>query len=100
MTGLATSKRWEVLTPHEDLERQFETELGVPALAARVMAARGIQSIEEAKFFLHPSLERDWADPQLIPGLMAAADRLEQAILRAETIAVFGDFDVDGMTST
>ena len=64
------------------------------------MAARGIQSIEEAKFFLHPSLERDWADPQLIPGLMAAADRLEQAILRAETIAVFGDFDVDGMTST
>ena len=100
MTGLATSKRWEVLTPHEDLERQFETELGVPALAARVMAARGIQSIEEAKFFLHPSLERDWADPQLIPGLMAAADRLEQAILRAETMAVFGDFDVDGMTST
>ena len=100
MTGLATSKRWEVLTSHEDLEHQFEVELGVPALAARVMAARGIQSIEEAKFFLHPSLERDWADPQLIPGLMAAADRLEQAILRAETIAVFGDFDVDGMTST
>ena len=69
MTGLATSKRWEVLTPHEDLERQFETELGVPALAARVMAARGIQSIEEAKFFLHPSLERDWADPHSFPVL-------------------------------
>lgn len=47
-----------------------------------------------------PSLDRDWADPLIIPGMSVVADRVERAIRNHEHIAVFGDFDVDGITST
>ncbi len=70
------------------------------AVVARVLAARGFGDVGAARAFLEPSLERDWADPLAIPGLGDAAGRVEAAIRSHETIAVFGDFDVDGMTST
>ena len=69
-------------------------------MVARVLVARGLSAIDDARSFLSPSLERDWCDPLLIPGMDEAADRLELAIARGETIAVFGDFDVDGMSAT
>lgn len=72
----------------------------VPAIVARTLAARGIATVEEARRFLTPSLERDWADPLLIPGMGEAADRVERALDAGESIAVFGDFDVDGMSAT
>lgn len=64
------------------------------------MAARGITTPEEGELFLTPSLERDWARPEDIPGLVGVVDRIEAAICAGETIAIFGDFDVDGITST
>lgn len=64
------------------------------------MVAHGITSIEEGQLFLTPSLDRDWADPLVIPGMAVVADRVERAIRNHERIAVFGDFDVDGITST
>ena len=64
------------------------------------MVAHGITSIEEGQLFLTPSLDRDWVDPLVIPGMAVVADRVERAIRSHECIAVFGDFDVDGITST
>jgi single-stranded-DNA-specific exonuclease len=64
------------------------------------MVARGIETPEAAHEFLSPSLERDWHDPLVIPGLSDVADRVEAALDAHETIAIFGDFDVDGMSST
>ena len=72
----------------------------VPAIVARTLAARGIATVEEARRFLTPSLERDWADPLLIPGMGEAADRVERALDAGESIAVFGAFDVAGMSAT
>lgn len=100
MAGLADSLRWSVLDADEDAERSLAGELGVSRLTARVLVARGLTSAEEARAFLTPSLARDWADPLCIPGMGEAADRLEIALDRHETIAVFGDFDVDGMSAT
>lgn len=100
MAGLATSDRWNVLTASEQAELALVAELGVTPLVAQVMAARGITSLAEADKFLHPSLKRDWEDPLKIPGMDAAATRVCQAINAGEKIAVFGDFDVDGMSST
>lgn len=100
MSALAHSRRWTVLPPNERDEKRLAAELGIPAIVARVLAARGLTDTEEARAFLSPSLERDWADPLCIPGMAEAADRVEQALSRHETIAVLGDFDVDGMTST
>ena len=100
MAGLASSQRWEVLPQDVRVERMLMRELGIGVLAARVLAARGVTSVEEARLFLTPSLERDWVDPFEIPGMAEAAERVYEAIVLGERIAVFGDFDVDGITST
>lgn len=99
MGGLAQSRRWTVLPPDERSERALASELGIAPLLARVLVARGHADPDDARAFLEPSLDASWEDPLLIPGMEDAADRLERALDAGETIAVFGDFDVDGMTS-
>ncbi|MDR2716068.1 MAG: single-stranded-DNA-specific exonuclease RecJ, partial [Coriobacteriaceae bacterium] len=47
-----------------------------------------------------PSLERDWLDPYLIPGLAGVADALQEAVKAGRHIVVFGDFDLDGVSAT
>ncbi len=100
MGGLIGSKRWDVLPSDDEAERRLVEALAISPLVARVLVARGHARIEDARDFLSPSLERDWHDPMLIPGMREAADRLERALVEGETIAVYGDFDVDGMSAT
>lgn len=100
MAGLLDSRRWEVLPGDVQAERTLASQLGVSSLVARVLVARGKCDVDEAARFLSPSLERDWADPLDIPGMGEAADRVERALRDGERIAVFGDFDVDGMSAT
>ena len=100
MAGLAQSRRWTVLTSDERVERELSERLGVPPLVARVLSARGHVDPAEATAFLEASLDESWEDPLVIPGMSEVADRLDRALDSSETIAVFGDFDVDGMTST
>ena len=100
MASLKTSHRWVVAPENKQLAQELSDALNVPPLVARIMVARGIDSVEAGQLFLTPSLERDWADPRLIPGMEQVADRVERAVRAGESIAVFGDFDVDGITST
>lgn len=100
MSGLFESERWQVLSRDVAAEHRIREATGISPLAARVMAARGIATAEEAQSFLSPSLDRDWHDPRELPGLCDAADRVERALNNHEVIAIFGDFDVDGMSST
>lgn len=67
-------------------------------LVSRVLAARGIAS-SDAATFLDPRLTQ-LHDPSLIPHLDAAAERILTALRRAEPIAIYGDYDVDGITAT
>ena len=100
MAGLQASGRWHVLGGNLAAERAICEATGVTPLAARIMVARGVTDTAAARAFLTPSLDRDWLDPLELPGLPAAADRVERAVRAHEVIAVFGDFDVDGMSST
>ena len=100
MSSLKTTHRWAVAQQNPELEKELSAGLGIPGLVARIMVAHGIDSIKEGQLFLTPSLDRDWADPLIIPGMSVVADRVERAIRNHEHIAVFGDFDVDGITST
>ena len=100
MSSLKTTHRWAVAQQNPELEKELSAGLGIPGLVARIMVAHGIGSIKEGQLFLTPSLDRDWADPLIIPGMSVVADRVERAIRNHEHIAVFGDFDVDGITST
>lgn len=72
---------------------------GLPELLAGILAGRGI-AIEDAPQFLAPTLRDQLPDPFHLKDMDKAVDRIVRAIERKETVAVFGDYDVDGATST
>ncbi|HEY0292851.1 MAG TPA: DHH family phosphoesterase, partial [Hansschlegelia sp.] len=71
---------------------------GLSDLLARVLAGRGVASAD-VPAFLDPSIRALMPDPSTITDMDAAAARLADAVERGETVAVFGDYDVDGATS-
>jgi len=70
----------------------------VPELLARILAGRGVE-VEEVKAFLDPTVRTLMPDPSVLAGMAAAAARLADAVQRDETVAIFGDYDVDGATA-
>jgi single-stranded-DNA-specific exonuclease len=71
---------------------------GVPDVLARVLAGRGV-GVHEVAGFLAPKLRDLMPDPHRLRDMQAAAERLADAIMRKETVAIFGDYDVDGACS-
>jgi single-stranded-DNA-specific exonuclease len=71
---------------------------GVPEIVGRLLAARGV-GIEEATHFLEPTLRALLPDPSLMADMDVAAERIARAAIQGETVAVFGDYDVDGACS-
>jgi single-stranded-DNA-specific exonuclease len=69
--------------------------LALPDLLGRILAARGI-GLDHAEEFLAPTLRALLPDPSVLHGMDAAADRLAHAVRAGQTVAVFGDYDVDG----
>ncbi len=69
--------------------------LDLPEIVGRLLALRGVDA-ERAADFLQPTLRALMPDPSLLAGMDAAAARLADAVRRGETVAVFGDYDVDG----
>jgi len=87
------------LAPHEELlVSELARELGCPLAMAGMLARRGIEHPGEATDFLSPKLKR-LTDPFLLPDMRAAVDRTLAAIDRGERIVLYGDYDVDGVTS-
>jgi len=74
-------------------------ELGIHPLAARVLASRGLADVGAAERFLAPRLE-DLPDPFSMRGMEPAVARIARAVGAGERIACYGDYDVDGVTST
>jgi single-stranded-DNA-specific exonuclease len=70
----------------------------VPELLARILAGRGV-AVEEVASFLDPTVRASMPDPDTLADMRMAATRLADAVMRAETIAIFGDYDVDGAAS-
>ncbi len=100
MSGIRDSKMWSILPSNSKVEKQLAEKCNIPYICARVLASRGMTDPDQVNQFLHSTLDDVWQDPKLIPGMKEVADRVEQAIKNGETIAVFGDFDVDGISST
>jgi len=71
---------------------------GVSELLARVLSGRGVEA-DQVDSFLDPTVRRLMPDPDVLTDMPKAADRLATAVIRRETIAIFGDYDVDGATS-
>jgi len=79
--------------------QQLTAELGVSPVAARLLCIRGLGNLDEARRFLSPSLD-DLHDPFALTDMRPAVERILAAIERRERIAIHGDYDVDGVTST
>src|SRR5437870_12491353 len=78
---------------------RLASALGVPAALGRVLWARGYRAQAEAERFLEPRFEH-LPNPFELKGIEAAVSRLQRALLQGEPICVYGDYDVDGVTST
>src|SRR6185312_10602290 len=70
----------------------------LPELLARIVAGRNIE-IDAVGAFLDPTVKRSMPDPDVLTAMPQAATRIADAVQRGETVAIFGDYDVDGATS-
>ena len=71
---------------------------GIPELLARVLAGRNVEA-DAVDSFLDPSIRRLMPDPHTLTDMEAAAARISDAIINEESVAIFGDYDVDGATA-
>ena len=94
-----TGKRWIGREADERQSLALAQRLSVPELVGRVLAARGV-GLEDADVFLRPTLKALLPDPSRLKGMDAAAERLARAIMDGHLIGIFGDYDVDGATSS
>lgn len=72
---------------------------GVPDIVARVLAGRGVQAADAARF-LDPTIRDLLPDPASLTDMEQAASRIADAVTRKEKVAIFGDYDVDGAASS
>lgn len=92
-------KRWRI-RPHDTaVVTRLEREAKVSAIVARLLAARGVQDPATARTFLAGTLQ-DLREPDGIPGLPAAAERILAAARSGERVVIYGDYDADGMCAT
>ena len=70
----------------------------LPELLARILAGRNVE-VDGVEAFLDPTIKRAMPDPNVLTAMPEAAERIADAVVRGERIAIFGDYDVDGATS-
>jgi single-stranded-DNA-specific exonuclease len=94
-----TGRAWLLTGGDERLAASISQRLGLPELLGRVLASRSID-IDAVESFLNPTLRDSLPDPFHLKDMDKAADRLSLAVTSGETIGIFGDYDVDGATSS
>ncbi|HWK45666.1 MAG TPA: single-stranded-DNA-specific exonuclease RecJ [Stellaceae bacterium] len=94
-----TGKRWRERQGDARIGLAIAQRLGLPEVVGRVLAGRGIEP-DAVERHLAPTLRDFLPDPSSLADMDVAAERLARAIQTGETIGVFGDYDVDGATSS
>jgi single-stranded-DNA-specific exonuclease len=98
VTNSLSGRRWTWRTGEERVAAGIAQRLMVPEIVSRLLAGRGI-GIDAAADFLEPTLRVLLPDPSTLTDMDVAADRLADAVRANETVAVYGDYDVDGACS-
>ena len=91
-------RKWHIAPEKPEAQERLRAA-GYPYLVSAVLAARGVESPEQAAVFLERE-DKLTLSPFLMKDMDKAAERVQQALARREKIAVFGDYDVDGITAT
>lgn len=95
-----SQNKWQILPqPAEKTVRQLTTKLNIDSLTATVVAQKGYTTPEAAFQYLQPNINQ-LHDPMLLHDMDKAFERLTEAAFGGEKIVVYGDYDLDGMTST
>ena len=92
------NKKWEFYENDEIAVKKIQDEFGLSRLLATIIANKGLQTKQEIEVFLNPT-RKDFHDPYLMPDMKIAVDRIIQAIENQEKVIIYGDYDVDGITS-
>lgn len=99
ITKSAMGYRWKLRDVDERTALAISQRTGASDVLARVVAGRGVDA-ESAEDFLNPTLRNLLPDPFHLKDMDKAANRLADAIGKRETVGIFGDYDVDGATSS
>jgi single-stranded-DNA-specific exonuclease len=98
VTRSLSGRRWIWQVGEDRLGLGIAQRAGVPEVVGRLLAARGID-LDAARHFLEPTVRALLPDPSTLADMDIAAERLADAVIRGETVGVFGDYDVDGACS-
>ncbi|MDD5253429.1 MAG: DHH family phosphoesterase, partial [Candidatus Omnitrophica bacterium] len=96
---MSSHKVLSLATPHIHLQNQLSKELGISKILAQILVNRKVKSVAEAEKFLKAGMD-DLFSPQLFSDMPKAVALIKKAIENKEKVMVFGDYDVDGITST
>lgn len=92
------NKKWEYYNSDEKTVEGLQEKFNISKLLATILANRGIIEDEKVRKFLEPTRE-DFYDPFLMPDMEIAINRIIEAMNNNEKIMIYGDYDVDGITS-
>ncbi len=92
-------KIWQTVPVDESAASTLAAETNLPLAACRILVGRGCNTADAVDAWLNPRLSR-LSDPFLLPNMDAAVARLAHAVHAGERVLVYGDYDVDGITST
>ena len=92
-------KKWEFYNADESLVDRICEKYNINKIIGRIIVNRNVVKDEDVRIFITPTRD-DFHDPFLFKGMDIAVDRIIQAINNKEKILIYGDYDVDGITST
>ena len=91
-------KKWKYIAPNKELTVQIASKYGLSMLVAGILVNRGITQEEQIKIFLNPT-RKDFYDPYLLQDMEIAVNKIIEIIESKGRILIYGDYDVDGITS-
>ena len=92
-------KRWRVREPELALQKTLAASLNISTITSQLLINRGISDVQQAERFLSSTLS-DIRSPLGMKGMKEGVERVQKALHNKEKIAIYGDYDVDGITST
>ena len=92
------NRKWEICKNNKEQIEKLVKESNLSSLLASILINRNITTLQEVELFLNPT-RNDFHDPFLMPDMDKAVERILKAIKNQEKVIIYGDYDVDGITS-